>query len=293
MILRTFFDVFWLRFLQFYGRTQYPAFLQGTAMASLLGQLPTWIAVTVSTWVACWIFVAPQKCQDVAVFGSSKKQMFYVVAPVFWFGEVFFFGKETDRFAIFTFLTKFCCLQCKKWWGLRPAYEDLSSIYSRHLHNGLGGNGWERDLWPHCNLHGCQAPLLNLNNLTLRFMEAGHPQKIYAVNSVSTSKVSKDHFVIKLGLCMAWKDSQLMNNLSFPCFFSCRVHTRQTQSLIPHLQSRCLPSFLLAVMFSWLAVVERIFSLPDMTLAHVHTSADGLTPMGRPVYTMRYVEPLS
>ena len=119
------------------------------------------------------------------------------------------------------------------------------------------------------------------------------PQKIFAVNSVSTSKVSKDHFVIKLGLCMAWKDSQLMNNLSFPCFFSCRVHTRQTQSLIPHLQSRCLPSFLLAVMFSWLAVVERIFSLPDMTLAHVHTSADGLTPMGRPVYTMRYVEPLS
>jgi len=55
---------------------------------------------------------------------------------------------------------------------------------------------------------------------------------------------------------------------------------RQTQALIPHLQSRCLPSFLLAVMFSWLAVVEYFFARPDVNLAHVHSSADGLTVTG-------------
>ena len=30
-------------------------------------------------------------------------------------------------------------------------------------------------------------------------------------------------------------------------------------------------------MFSWLAVVEWLFARPELTLAHVHTSADGLT----------------
>ena len=65
---------------------------------------------------------------------------------------------------------------------------------------------------------------------------------------------------------------------------------RQTQELIPHLQSRCLPSFLLALMFGWLAVVERFFSIPEVTLAHVHSSGDGLTVLGRPVYTLRYIE---
>lgn len=55
---------------------------------------------------------------------------------------------------------------------------------------------------------------------------------------------------------------------------------RQTQALIPHLQSRCLPSFLLAVMFRWLAVVEYFFARPDVNLAHVHSSADGLTVTG-------------
>ncbi|CAE7885407.1 unnamed protein product, partial [Symbiodinium necroappetens] len=65
---------------------------------------------------------------------------------------------------------------------------------------------------------------------------------------------------------------------------------RQTQELIPHLQSRVLPSFLLALMFGWLAVVERYFSLPEVNLAHVHSSGDGLTTSGRPVYTLRYIE---
>ena len=79
----------------FYGRTQHPAFLQGTAMASLLGQLPTWIAVTVSTWVACWIFVAPQKCQDVAVFGSSKSKGFMLFHQFLMWRAVFL-EKLTD-----------------------------------------------------------------------------------------------------------------------------------------------------------------------------------------------------
>lgn len=43
-------------------------------------------------------------------------------------------------------------------------------------------------------------------------------------------------------------------------------------------------------MFAWLAVVEYLFARPEMTLAHVHTSADGFTAVGRPVYTLRYVE---
>ena len=60
--------------------------------------------------------------------------------------------------------------------------------------------------------------------------------------------------------------------------------------MIPHLRSRCLPSFLLALMFGWLAVVEYFFARPGMTLAHVHTNADGMTVMGRPVYTLRYIE---
>ena len=79
--------------------------------------------------------------------------------------------------------------------------------------------------------------------------------------------------------------------LPFPCDLSSLLRLfRRTQELIPHLRSRCLPSFLLALMFGWLAVVEYFFARPGMTLAHVHTNADGMTVMGRPVYTLRYIE---
>ncbi|CAK9060266.1 unnamed protein product, partial [Durusdinium trenchii] len=66
--------------------------------------------------------------------------------------------------------------------------------------------------------------------------------------------------------------------------------SKQTQALIPHLKSRCLPSFLLALMFGVLATAERFFSRPEWTIAHVGPSADGLTAPGRPVYTMQYLE---
>lgn len=49
---------------------------------------------------------------------------------------------------------------------------------------------------------------------------------------------------------------------------------------------RCLPSFLLALMFGTLAVAEWLFS-HDWTLAHV--MRNGLTP-GRPTDTLRYIE---
>jgi hypothetical protein len=38
---------------------------------SLLQQLPAWIAVSVFTWVVCWVFVAPKDCQDLSVLGST------------------------------------------------------------------------------------------------------------------------------------------------------------------------------------------------------------------------------
>eukprot|EP00435_Cladocopium_sp_Y103_P065645 s1049_g27.t1 len=66
--------------------------------------------------------------------------------------------------------------------------------------------------------------------------------------------------------------------------------SQQTQALIPHLKSRCLPSFLLALMFGVLACAERLFSRADWTIAHVQPNADGLTAPGRPVYTMQYFE---
>ncbi|CAK8995015.1 unnamed protein product [Durusdinium trenchii] len=67
--------------------------------------------------------------------------------------------------------------------------------------------------------------------------------------------------------------------------------SQQTQALIPHLKSRCLPSFLLALMFGVLATAERLFSRADWTIAHVQPNADGLTAPGRPVYTMQaYME---
>ncbi|CAK9076405.1 unnamed protein product [Durusdinium trenchii] len=66
--------------------------------------------------------------------------------------------------------------------------------------------------------------------------------------------------------------------------------SKQTQALIPHLKSRCLPSFLLALMFGVLATAERFFSRADWTIAHIGPNADGLTAPGRPVYTMQYME---
>ncbi|CAJ1404832.1 unnamed protein product [Effrenium voratum] len=48
---------------------------------------------------------------------------------------------------------------------------------------------------------------------------------------------------------------------------------QQTQALIPHLKSRCLPSFLLALMFGVLATAERGFSRSEWTVAHVMPSA--------------------
>ncbi|CAE7253419.1 unnamed protein product [Symbiodinium pilosum] len=65
---------------------------------------------------------------------------------------------------------------------------------------------------------------------------------------------------------------------------------RQTQALIPHLKSKCLPTFLLALMFGVLASAERLFSRAEWTVAHVMPSADGLTLAGRPVYTLQYME---
>jgi len=65
---------------------------------------------------------------------------------------------------------------------------------------------------------------------------------------------------------------------------------KETQALVPHLQSRFLPTLLLAVMFGTLATAERLFSRAEWTVAHVMPSADGLTTPGRPVYTMQYME---
>ncbi|CAE7209084.1 unnamed protein product, partial [Symbiodinium pilosum] len=65
---------------------------------------------------------------------------------------------------------------------------------------------------------------------------------------------------------------------------------QETQALVPHLQSRFLPTLLLAVMFGVLATAERLFSRAEWTVAHVMPSADGLTVPGRPVYTMQYME---
>ncbi|CAE7397901.1 unnamed protein product [Symbiodinium sp. CCMP2456] len=65
---------------------------------------------------------------------------------------------------------------------------------------------------------------------------------------------------------------------------------QETQALVPHLQSRFLPTLLLAVMFGVLATAERLFSRAEWTVAHVMPSADGLTAPGRPVYTMQYME---
>ena len=65
---------------------------------------------------------------------------------------------------------------------------------------------------------------------------------------------------------------------------------QETQALVPHLQSRFLPTLLLAVMFGVLATAERLFSRAEWTIAHVMPSADGLTIPGRPVYTMQYLE---
>ncbi|CAE7841529.1 unnamed protein product, partial [Symbiodinium sp. KB8] len=65
---------------------------------------------------------------------------------------------------------------------------------------------------------------------------------------------------------------------------------QETQALVPHLQSRFLPTLLLAVMFGVLATAERLFSRAEWTIAHVMPSADGLTTPGRPVYTMQYME---
>ena len=65
---------------------------------------------------------------------------------------------------------------------------------------------------------------------------------------------------------------------------------QETQALVPHLQSRFLPTLLLAVMFGVLATAERLFSRAEWTVAHVMPSADGLTTPGRPVYTMQYME---
>ena len=65
---------------------------------------------------------------------------------------------------------------------------------------------------------------------------------------------------------------------------------QETQALVPHLQSRFLPTLLLAVMFGVLATAERLFSRAEWTVAHIMPSADGLTTPGRPVYTMQYLE---
>lgn len=60
--------------------------------------------------------------------------------------------------------------------------------------------------------------------------------------------------------------------------------SKHVQALIPHIKSRCLPSFLLTLIFSHLALVEWLFSRSAWHVAHV--GADGL----RPSLTLRYVE---
>mmetsp|Transcript_36520 Transcript_36520/g.85563 ORF Transcript_36520/g.85563 Transcript_36520/m.85563 type:complete len:732 (+) Transcript_36520:55-2250(+) len=139
-------------------------------MATLLGHLPLWIAVTVATWWVCWTLAGPQNCQDLQVCDKQMK---------------------------------------------------------------------------------------------------AYPTYLHVVSSTALVAMS-GHEVC--GLIATY------------------MGARQTQELIPHLQSRVLPSFLLALMFGWLAVVERYFSLPEVNLAHVHSSGDGLTTSGRPVYTLRYIE---
>jgi len=66
--------------------------------------------------------------------------------------------------------------------------------------------------------------------------------------------------------------------------------SRDAQALVPNLRSRCMPSFLMAVMLAVLAVTEFMFSSTDWTLAHVMPNSDGFTMPGRPVYTHQYIE---
>ena len=56
------------------------------------------------------------------------------------------------------------------------------------------------------------------------------------------------------------------------------------------LQTRCLPGLLLATMFGVLAASELLFSRADWTIAHVVPVTDGLTPQGKPLYSLQYLE---
>jgi len=66
--------------------------------------------------------------------------------------------------------------------------------------------------------------------------------------------------------------------------------TRATQEMVSRIQTRCLPSFLLSVIFGVVALKEFMQSSPDWYIAHVMPNSDGLTAPGRPVYTLQWFE---
>jgi len=68
------------------------------------------------------------------------------------------------------------------------------------------------------------------------------------------------------------------------------IGTRQAKALIPHLQSKSLPTLLLALMLGNLAISESMFSQRSWIISHVMPVSDGLTAPGRPVYTLQYLE---
>ncbi|CAE7668293.1 PGC [Symbiodinium microadriaticum] len=68
------------------------------------------------------------------------------------------------------------------------------------------------------------------------------------------------------------------------------IGTQKAKALIPHLQSKSLPTFLLALMLGNLAISESMFSQRSWTISHVMPVSDGLTAPGRPVYTLQFLE---
>ncbi|CAE8686097.1 unnamed protein product, partial [Polarella glacialis] len=64
---------------------------------------------------------------------------------------------------------------------------------------------------------------------------------------------------------------------------------KETQTLVPTLRSKCLPSLLLASMFATLGLVHATYDTGDLFVSHA-SRGGGFVAEGRPIYTMTFFE---
>ena len=128
------------------------------AMATLIGQLPVWIAATLATWAICWTVVSPEACQDSPACNKHLKT---------------YPGSLTEKYCkilkIIFWLSGVNALTCD------AIGQSCVRLLPHRVHCCFACYGWAWNLWPYCNIFGLSTNASFDPTLEEQVLAAWHP----------------------------------------------------------------------------------------------------------------------